>query len=263
MKAYTSSSPYNYVPTLGNERWENELVDKENKPFLAAQTSSLETSDIQPIRVIILDDQVLFGNCLGKALSDFKEIQMVQVFGSGPAFLEYIQTHDQSTDIVIMDYWLSETNASELLDIMKEKRIKTNVLVLTQDMSPLSIRNVLNRGAKGFLTKNEQTSIYDVVNAIRRIVLSREKYLSEQVLEILTDKMTDKQLVVKNKIALLTNQELVILQLVAKGLESAEIGDKLFIAKNTVDTHRRRIMAKIQAKNAVELANFAFKNGLG
>lgn len=262
MKAYTSS-PYNYVPTLGNERWENELVDKVNKPFLAAQTSSLETTEIQPIRVVILDDQVLFANCLGKALADFKEIQMGPVFGKGQAFLEYIQAHERSTDIVIMDYWLNETNASELLEVMNQKRIKTNVLVLTQDISPLSIRNVLNKGAKGFLCKDDSTSLYDVLKAIKRIVVSREKYLSEQVLEILTDKMTDKQLVVKNKIALLTNQELVILQLVAKGLESAEIGDKLFIAKNTVDTHRRRIMSKIEAKNAVELANFAFKNGLG
>jgi len=122
------------------------------------------------------------------------------------------------------------------------------------------VKKVLDAGAHGFLLKDAGTS--EMISAIRS-VNDGDKFYSPDVLDTIVAQLTNDQ---KPKWGIprqsLSKRETEVLTLIAQEKSNQEIADSLFISIRTVDTHRRNIMDKLDAKNTASLVKFAIKNGM-
>jgi DNA-binding NarL/FixJ family response regulator len=118
----------------------------------------------------------------------------------------------------------------------------------------------MNNGARGYLLKAQE--IDEIVSAIEQ-VMEVGYYLSERVPLSKIQAFVDKSVVIPSfNTSRLTNQEIKIVQLICQEKTSQEIADMLFISKKTVESHRERILSKIDAKNMVGIALYAVKHNL-
>lgn len=126
------------------------------------------------------------------------------------------------------------------------------------------IRDVLEIGARGYILKNIGRD--DLVKALETVSNGRP-YLDPAVQEkmIISLSGNDGEAPVEPNselVSSITQREMEILQLIAMGLTSSEIAKKLFISKNTVETHRKNLLGKLNVKNTAALLKFAYQNGL-
>ncbi|HMR56427.1 MAG TPA: response regulator transcription factor, partial [Cyclobacteriaceae bacterium] len=121
------------------------------------------------------------------------------------------------------------------------------------------IADMLQAGALGYILKN--TGKENLIEAIKTIQ-SGENYLGKEVSETLLNGFMKNNALAKQLPEKLSDRELEVLESIASGLTTQEIGEKLFISKNTVETHRKNLLYKLKARNTAELINNAYKQRL-
>ena len=129
---------------------------------------------------------------------------------------------------------------------------------------PRFIKECLEIGAKGYVMKN--ISKDDLLKAINTVYQDKP-YLDQESQEKLITSISNADEDIDDKnydelAAQITQRELEILQLIALGLTSQDIANKLFISKNTVETHRKNMLAKLNVNNTAALLKIAYKKGL-
>ncbi len=149
-------------------------------------------------------------------------------------------------DLILIDYHLNESNGIELLEKIKQAGIPSLCLILTMRRD-VNIRNrALELGAKGYLLKTigaeEMLRVFDLITGNKRVF-----YDSIEV-----EKMSRAALPEKH----LTEREIEITRLVCLELSSENIATTLHLSLHTVNTHRKNILKKINAKNAIDLMNY-------
>ena len=123
---------------------------------------------------------------------------------------------------------------------------------------PKNISDILKAGALGYVLKN--TGKENLLHAISNLKAG-ENYLSEEVSKTLLSTFI-KSTPFEQTIEKLSDREQEVLECIASGLTTHEIGEKLFISKNTVETHRKNLLYKLKARNTAELVNNAYKQRL-
>jgi DNA-binding NarL/FixJ family response regulator len=135
--------------------------------------------------------------------------------------------------------------------------------MLTMHSEPRFIKESLEIGAKGYVMKN--ISKDDLIKAIETVYQDKS-YLDQDTQEKLINSISngddDDDRNYDELAAQITQRELEILQLIALGLTSQDIATKLFISKNTVETHRKNMLAKLNVNNTAALLKIAYKKGL-
>ena len=136
--------------------------------------------------------------------------------------------------------------------------------MLTIHSEPRFIKECLEIGAKGYVMKN--ISKDDLLKAINTVYQDKP-YLDQESQEKLITSISNADEDIDDKnydelAAQITQRELEILQLIALGLTSQDIANKLFISKNTVETHRKNMLAKLNVNNTAALLKIAYKKGL-
>lgn len=210
------------------------------------------------IRILLADDFAIVREGLRALLENQPDMQVVALADSGSKAVRLVDELDP--DVVIMDISISELSGIEAMQKMLKHHPDLKVVVLSiNDTSPYIIR-ALNAGAGGYLFK--ESAGLDVVEAVR-VVIRGERYLSQQVLELLdADAGASKKRRGSNPLEKLSSRELEVLQLVAEGKTSQEIAELLSISPKTVDTYRSRLMGKINVKDITGLVKFAVRNGV-
>jgi DNA-binding NarL/FixJ family response regulator len=160
-----------------------------------------------------------------------------------PAFQDVIRLQP---DLVLIDYHLNESNGLELLEKIKQAGIPSLCLILTMRRDA-NIRNrALELGAKGYLLKTigaeEMLRVFDLVTGNKRYF-----YDSIEIEKMSRAAQPEKQL---------TEREIEIARLVCLELSSEKIAEALHLSLHTVNTHRKNILRKINAKNAIDLMNY-------
>ncbi|QDH79287.1 response regulator transcription factor [Echinicola soli] len=208
------------------------------------------------INVLIADDHRMFIDGLKAMLCDIPGIKVVGEALNGKEALDYCV--DQPVDIVIMDINMPVMDGVEATKQLLKCHKALKVLGLSMHNDRHFISDMLKTGAQGYILKN--TGKNDLVEAIQTLH-SGGTYLGEEVSKtLLTSFMKHPgktQFYEK-----LSEREMEVLGCIANGLTTQEIGDKLFISKNTVETHRKNLLYKLQAKNTAELVNNAYKRRL-
>lgn len=145
-------------------------------------------------------------------------------------------------DIVLLDINLPDMSGRELCLVLREKHPEMKILALTTYLQRDFVDKMIENGAQGYVLKNAPAS--EILEGIAAVAAG-EKYLCDEV-----SKLIHKQ---DNETLFLSRREIQVLSLIAEGLTTKEIADKLFISVLTVETHRKNLLTKLNARNMVSL----------
>lgn len=155
-------------------------------------------------------------------------------------------------DIVIMDLSMPFKGGMEASKEILTLDANAKILILSMYEDEDYISQCMKIGVKGFVVKNE--SGVELLKAIGTI-LEGKNYFSTRVQQVIVNQYAN-QNIRSNRLdddVKLTNREIEIVKLIAEGLTSGEVANKLFISQRTVETHRANLMKKLGVKNAIEL----------
>jgi DNA-binding NarL/FixJ family response regulator len=207
-------------------------------------------------RVLIADDHQMFVDGLKSILEDEKELFVVGQAQNGFEVLEFCDR--EAVDIVIMDINMPLMDGIQTSKELSKKHPSIKILGLSMYNDRDYISDILKAGALGYVLKN--TGKENLLNAISTLQ-SGANYLSEEVSKTLLSSFI-KKAPYDQAIEKLSDREKEVLECIASGLTTHDIGEKLFISKNTVETHRKNLLYKLKARNTAELVNNAYKQRL-
>ncbi|MEW5675838.1 response regulator transcription factor [Flavobacterium enshiense] len=216
----------------------------------------------EKIRIYLADDHQVLIDGLIAVLTTNKSFEVVGFSLSGENL--YDKVSSKNANILIMDINMPEKNGIEVLKEFKEKGFHCEVIVFSSFDDIKLIKEVLQLGAKGYLTK--QSAGEHLVEAITT-VYNGEEFYSKSVREKIFHAFAgrEKETEEINAEEILNNiseRELEILKLISMEYSGKEISDALFISVNTVETHRKNLMKKLKVKSTIGLVKFAYKYNL-
>lgn len=210
----------------------------------------------EKINILVVDDHQLVIDGLKSMLANEKKYIVKSEALNGQQALEMITAKPAAYQLIITDITMPLMTGIELCKIVKEKFPKIKVLILSMHNSISIVKDALNAEADGYMLKN--TGQDEFLKAIERI-LGDGTYFSQDILPIILNLFQkEKKETLKNT---LTQREKEVLELIVQEYTSKEIADKLFISKQTVDTHRINIMQKTDCKTLVGLIKYAIQSG--
>lgn len=208
------------------------------------------------IRVIIADDHLMFLDGLKEMLSKMENIEVVGTALNGQQVLDLMK--DQSVNLLITDISMPDVDGIALSNMVKKKYSDTKVLVLSMHSRSDIIAKLVQYNIDGYLLKNAGKS--ELILAIESIMRG-EKYFTEEVKQKYMESMFSPPNKKKSEVKL-SKRETEILILIAKEDTVSEIAEKLFISKNTVETHRKNIFRKLEIKNKAGAVKYAIQHDL-
>jgi two-component system NarL family response regulator len=215
-----------------------------------------------PIRVVIADDHVLYRRGLQMVVSQDEDIEIVGEAGDGKEAVD--RTVELLPDVVLMDVRMPHTSGIEACQKIKSQVPSTKIIMLTMSDEESDLYEAVKAGANGYLLKDVPgEEIADGVRAVHNgdSLISpsmASKLLAEFAL------MSRRQGERPSAVGAprLTERELEVLRLVARGLANKEIAHDLFISENTVKNHVRNILEKLQLHSRMEAAMYAVRENL-
>lgn len=200
------------------------------------------------ISVVIVDDHPIVTQGIETILAKEKDLVIAGSFNNGADFLLFLKSND--VDVVLLDISLPDINGIDLC--LKIKKINPNicVLALSNHAERTLIMQMIQNGASGYMLKNASV---DELKKCIKAGLNGDIAFSNEVRDIIA-KPSINELKDRPKI---TQREKQILRLIAEGKTTIAIAEDLFLSPLTVETHRKNLMQKVNAKNSLELIKIA------
>ena len=208
----------------------------------------------EQVRIVVVDDHALFRRGLVGLLSEMQSFEVVGEASNGVEALRVIA--EQRPDIVLLDVNMPAMSGVETLSAIKRKNIQSQVLMLTISQHEEDLIGSIRAGASGYLLKNAEPemlrqTILDVMAG--KSVLAPE--ITEQVFRLVRSGQVGSS-------GILSEREVEVLRFLAKGYTTAQTSSKLVISENTVKTHVRHILNKLEVGNRAEAVAKATQLGL-
>jgi DNA-binding NarL/FixJ family response regulator len=195
-----------------------------------------------PIKLFIVDDHYMVIEGINSLLQNEKNIEWMGHAGNAASCLSFIQ--NQKPDVILMDINLPDKSGIDLCREVKEKYPGIYIIGLSTFNQQSFIEKMMASGASGYLLKNAtQQELMDGIEA----VIKGKQYLSFDAAIAIRKSDTE------NQIPVITRREKEVLELIADGMTNNEIAQKLFIGVSTVDTHRKNLLSKFDARNIAAL----------
>lgn len=205
------------------------------------------------IRVFIADDHALFVDCFHLAMASLD----VEVVGSSQNGIEALaKIRELHPQIVLLDIHMPQMNGIDVARQVLKLEPHCKVVVLTFRSEEELVAEALRAGVHGFIHKSD--SLEEIHNALRR-VLSGELYISSPLLGPLLQTYIATSEPIADP---LSSRERQVLQLVAEGHTTKEIGAILNISPKTAESHRARLMDKLHIHDTASLVRYAVKRGI-
>jgi DNA-binding NarL/FixJ family response regulator len=210
--------------------------------------------ELTPVRVIITEDHIILRQGLRMLLSEDPGLEVVGEAGNGVELLELL-AHTPA-DVVLMDINMPEMDGFEATERIIAKYPDTKVIALSMLNSLPYVQKIMNCGASGFLLK---TTGKDELRSAIKLVAGGTNYICSELSISLLSNSTAPVAARNEKVEQtgLSKREIEVLVLIAEGFTNAEIADKLFTSKRTIETHRQNILEKTGAKNTANLIKYA------
>jgi RNA polymerase sigma factor (sigma-70 family) len=212
------------------------------------------------IRVLVPDDHAIIREGLRVMLGNQPDMEVVGVATNGREAIRLVDQHEP--DVVVIDISMPELNGIEAIQQMMPRHPSMKVVVLSIHETKPYVYRALKAGTNGYLIK--ETAGLEVVDAIRAVYRGK-RYLSQRIGDLLPNfsfRNLDRSMEVSPLEQQLSPREREILQLVAEGKTSQEIGESLSISPKSVDTYRSRLMRKIGVEDVAGLVKFAIQHGV-
>ncbi len=209
------------------------------------------------IRVLLVDDHTLVRQGLRRLLETDRDIEVVGEAGDGRSALELIET--LVPDLVVMDLNLPEIDGIQATRTVVERHPTVRVLVLTMETDDVVIRKALRAGAKGYVLKDSA----DVIRAVKQVARG-QSFFSPLAARLLSADylITSAGREIDDNLHLLTDREIQVLRLIADGNTNKAIARQLTVSVNTIETHRKHIMDKLDLHNTAEIVRFAVRKNV-
>ncbi len=209
----------------------------------------------QKVSILLADDHQLVRKGFRALLEELDFVSVAAEAANGQEVISLLR-RGLKPDIVLLDYEMPLLNGLETLEQIKRDYFGVKVILLTMLHSRELIQSAVAAGVNGFLFKN--ASLDELRDAIQRVSRGETYFASEVALTLLKPDQSPE----KAQLAQLTERETEVLQLVAQGFSSTEIGARLFISPRTVDTHRNNLIQKLGVNGIAGLVQFAIRNKL-
>jgi DNA-binding NarL/FixJ family response regulator len=218
-----------------------------------------EATGSEPVRVLVVDDQELFRRGLIMLLGSDSDIEVVGEAADGVTATELaVKT---APDVILLDVRMPRRTGVEACRAIKEAVPSAKIIMLTVSDEEADLYESVKNGASGYLLKD--SSIEEVAQAVR-VVNEGQSLISPSMAVKLIDefKQMSKPEREQGPALRLTDRELEVLRLVAKGLNNREVAKELFISENTVKNHVRNILEKLQLHSRMEAVMYAMREKL-
>lgn len=197
------------------------------------------------VRIVVVDDHALFRRGLISLLEEMPEFQVVGEAANGQESLALIER--VKPDVVLLDINMPILDGIQTLGAIRKRDVSQKVLMLTISQNDDDLIGAIVAGANGYVLKNTEPDT--LKNTILQVyagnsVLSPE--VTARVLQAVRRSQTD-----RNR-GLLSEREVEVLKCLARGQTTAQIAGVLFISENTVKTHIRHILEKMEVNNRAE-----------
>lgn len=209
------------------------------------------------IRIVMADDHTMLRQGLKSLLSDEPDFQILGEAGDGLETLKLLER--LKPDVLIVDVMMPQMNGLEVTRQVHDRFPEIKIIVLSMHAREAYVLEAIRNGASAYVIKDSQAN--DLVFAIREVIQGR-RFLSPPLTDRIVSDYFEKAKQVSDPFDALTTREHEVFQLVAEGLTSADIGQRMSISTRTVDVYRSNIMNKLQLKNQTDLIRLALKRGI-
>jgi two-component system invasion response regulator UvrY len=207
------------------------------------------------MKILICDDHKIVRDGLRQILLQFSEVSFMGEAANGAETLNLLK--QEPYDIILLDISLPGMSGLEILQLVKEKWPKINVLMLSMLPQEQYAIRALKLGASGYLTKD--TASEELLVAIKK-VSTGGKYISQSLAENLALQLDSD--INKNIHDTLSSREFDIMIKLANGKSLQEIGNELCISDKTVSTYRSRVMEKMGLNRNTDLTKYCLEKKL-
>jgi len=215
-------------------------------------------SPVKTIKLMIAEDQAIILHSLMILLNSLQNIEVIGTALNGMDLLVLLEK--DKPDVILMDINMPKMNGIEATKIIDAKMPWVKVIALSMYDHPVYIKKMFKSGAKGFVSKN--ATKMELGKAIE-MVYNGDIYISEEISRVLLKEYSNATDSDENAdYTSLTSREIEIIQLLADGLYTKEIAEKLFISDKTVERHKTNILKKLKLRNTAQLVKVAITKGI-
>jgi DNA-binding NarL/FixJ family response regulator len=205
---------------------------------------------------MVVDDHPVVRRGISLCLSRQPQLEIVGEAGDGREAIR--RARELQPDLVLMDIDMPQMNGLAVAEVLHREMPKVKVLVLSMHSNTDYVVRIIQSGARGFILKEAPAE--ELVRAIE-IVNAGEAYFSPDVARVALNKFVQGG-GMGQEAPVLTNREREVLMLIADGLSNKEIACQLNVGVRTVETHRERIMRKLDIHSVAGLTKYAISSGL-
>lgn len=209
------------------------------------------------MKILVIDDETLVADLISDYLKqDSRTSEIFSKYDTN-GIEEFIEKN--SIDLVFLDLYMPNLVGFDILEKLRDKFPDLKVAILSSHFQAKYIKKALNLKVNGYLSKSiNKSEIQSTLDSVlqNKVYLCPECY---KELDLNAISETNPKLSLKD---LITSRELEVLKLIAAGLSASAIGVKLFISKETVETHKKNLYEKFGVKKATLLVKIAVENNL-
>jgi DNA-binding NarL/FixJ family response regulator len=209
---------------------------------------------VRVIRLVIVDDHALFRAGLVSLLASIPEFEIVGEAGDGRQALAVVR--EEKPDVVLLDVNMPVMGGVEMVEALQEND-RPRILMLTISKHDEDLFGAIAAGADGYLLKDAEP---DELRRAINLVADGKSVLSPEVTSRVLKAVSSSHGIPPD--VALSKREMDVLKCLAKGMTSAQIAKNLFISENTVKTHVRHILEKLEASNRAEAVSRAIQLGI-
>jgi DNA-binding NarL/FixJ family response regulator len=208
----------------------------------------------EKIQVLIADDHKMFREGLKVLFAIEDDIEIIGEAEDGIKAIELVR--QLNPDVIILDIEMPVKNGLDVAKELIEEQLDTKILVLSRHTERVYVSEMFSTGVAGYILKD--SAVDELVHAIKT-VMAGQSYCSTGLVGVVVSDYSKRLSGDSQK---LTAREREVLKLIAEGKQTKEIAVELSVSIKTVDTHRQRIMKKLDMHSAVELTRYAIREGL-